>query len=112
MEKQSENQDFTPESTIHLWGVPRKNLGKPTKDSYVRELYKFPELKGVELLPLSLEDLKQLLDVVIDGVKLPAGCRCSSKKEYAEFLKPLGLKKPEKLPLAALQAIKEYVTRS
>lgn len=112
MEKQSENQDFTPESTVHLWSVPRKHRNKPSKLGIVQQIFKeVPLLRKVELLPLSLDDLERL-SVSISTEILEKAPSTRAKIDYINFLKPLGLEHPEKLPVASLKVISEYVSRN
>lgn len=111
MEKPLEKQVSTPETTVHLWSVPRKHQNKPSKVDVVQQILKeYSALKGIELLPLSLADLQALHAALAIEIKSSIP-NSRSKAEYIKFLQPLGLQHPEKLPVASLRAISEYVSR-
>lgn len=106
----SEKPDYTPESTVHLWTVPRKNKGKRTKTEIVQNIYQISPLLKVELQPLSLDDLERLETAI--SVEIDSPTPTGKKAELVEFLKPLGLKDAGKLPVPSLKALCSYVTRN
>lgn len=108
MEKQLDEQGFTPESTVHLWTTPRKHKNKRAKTDVVKSIRQAGDLKEADLLPLSLADL-EILEVSIykkiEGT-IPTG---RVKAPYVQFLAPLGLSDLSKLSVSTLKVICDHV---
>lgn len=109
MEKPLDEKGFTPESTVHLWTVPRKHKGKRSKTEVVQSIREQGQLKEADLLPLSLKDL-ETLEVTISSVKvegaIPTG---RSKAPYIDFLKPLQVSDLSKLSVPTLKVLCNHV---
>lgn len=110
MVKILENSEFTPESTVHLWSVPRKNQTKPSKDGLIQQLYTNKKLVGLDFRALSVQDLDKLVKS-INSVAVSPFLEAPSrlKKPYLEHLSVLGLSSLPKVPLDTLKGLVEYL---
>lgn len=110
MVRAQDEQDYTPESTVHLWSVPRRNRVKPTKDDLIQELYLNKPLIGLDFRSLTVLDLQKLV-ASINTIHLPKYTDQSSrlKLPYLEHLASLELSSLNKVPLGTLKGLIEYL---
>lgn len=110
MVKAQDEQDYTPESTVHLWSVPRRNRVKPTKDDLIQELYLNKPLIGLDFRSMTVLDLQGLVST-INALDLPKMLEMShrTKLPFLEHLSPFKLPSLQKVPLGTLKGLVEYL---
>lgn len=110
MVKAQDEQGFTPESTVHLWSVPRRNRVKPTKDDLIQELYLNKPLIGLDFRSMTVLDLQRLVNTINElGLPKMVELTHRTKLPYLEHLSPFNLSSLQKLPLGTLKGLVEYL---